>query len=100
VTRGESYGGPQQDPVADDWTPKRQLGIYTRRSGDKVLIEGYLDVYETDLAGAHVWLLCGTGRTVAEIVERVANKQEKSPGDVREFVKGFIADLARCGFVN
>lgn len=86
--------------IADGWRPTRQLGIYTRRSGDKVLIEGYLDVYETDLTGAHVWMLCGTGATVAEIAERVAMKQGKGVGEVDRVVKDFIADLVRCGFVH
>ncbi|MFE5792298.1 PqqD family protein [Streptomyces sp. NPDC056503] len=91
---------PGAGEVADDWRPTRELGIYTRRSGQKVLIEGYLDVYETDLTGAHIWMLCGTGATVAEITERVATKQEKTVEEVGPVVREFISDLVRCGFVH
>lgn len=81
------------------WRPVRAMGTYTRRSPTGMLIETYHDGYEVNEAGAYIWALVGSGASVAEIADRLAERYALPPGQAREVVAGFLADLVERGFV-
>lgn len=57
VGAADAAGGGGEGGMSESWRPARTIGIYTRRSGTGTLIEGYLDVYETNGTGAYIWVV-------------------------------------------
>lgn len=85
--------------IADDWTPLRAMGTFTRRGETTTLIETYHDGYEVNEAGAFIWSLVGAGVTVRDISARLAQRYGLTGGHAREVVDGFLAELTARGFI-
>lgn len=83
-----------------DWAPLRTIGTYTRRSLTGTLIETYHDGYETNDAGAFIWSLVGSGRTVGDIADRVAAEYGLTPEYSDVVVREFVSELLARGFVT
>jgi hypothetical protein len=83
-----------------DWRPDRTAGVYTRRAGEMTLIEGYLDVYQTNGVGAYIWSLCGGSYTVDEMAQLVADRYQISIERATNSVCCFVEELRRHGFVR
>ncbi|MFI0718862.1 PqqD family protein [Streptomyces sp. NPDC021224] len=81
------------------WRPLRSAGAYTRREGDATLIEGYLDVYETNRVGAFIWSQCGGQMALDELSAVVARRYGVDGARARADVEAFVAGLRDLGFV-
>jgi hypothetical protein len=80
--------------------PERMPGAFTRRAGGGVLIEGYLDGYQTNESGAYIWSRCGTGDTVEDIAGRLAAKCGIDISVARNAVTQFVAGLRDVGLLT
>jgi heme exporter protein D len=85
--------------ISNDWVPRRALGIFTRRSGDTMLLESYNDAYEMNATGAYIWSHVGGGSTVASIVDSVAGRYQVEPASAAEAVRSFLRALLEKGFI-
>lgn len=85
--------------IRDGWIPLRSLAIFTRRSGDTMLLESYTDAYEMNATGAFIWAQVGGGSTVADIVDSVASRYAVDCGLADKAVRGFLEALLERGFV-
>jgi len=82
------------------WQPSRTIGVYTRRSGEMTLIEGYIDAYETNHVGAYIWSLCGSELNVGDIGVAVAEHYGISIERAAAAVEVFLEELRARGFVS
>lgn len=85
--------------TAGDWRPRRPLGVWTRRSGDKTVLEGYIDVYETNHVGAYIWARCGEGLTAGEICAKVAAHYGIDADRAASTTRRFLDELHAKGFL-
>jgi len=60
-----------------------------------VLPNGETQVLNT--LGTRVWELCGSGRSLAEIVQAIAAEYQADPQQVRDDVSGFVQGLLDDG---
>jgi len=87
--------------VSEDWVPARSVGVWTRKSGDnKIVLEGYIDVYETNHVGGFIWSLCATGLTTGGIAQKVAENYEVPPGRAEATTRRFLDELLERGFIS
>ncbi|MFE3638535.1 PqqD family protein [Streptomyces sp. NPDC059168] len=84
----------------ENWRPVRPLGIWTRKSGEKTVLEGYIDVYETNHVGAYIWSLCGDGLTVDDIGGLVAERYGITVERATTATYRFLDELHARGFVQ
>lgn len=84
--------------VAPETRVFRALGVFTRRSGDTMLLESYRDSYELNATAAYLWSLIGAGVTVESVITRAAATYGLAPSDAGRHVCAFVQDLVRGGF--
>ncbi|HST47610.1 PqqD family protein [Jatrophihabitans sp.] len=82
------------------WAPVRNLGIYSRRSGSRKVIETYNDAYALSDTGAFIWSRTGTGATVADLAAWVAARYDVDEERARADVQGFLSELVSLGFLE
>jgi hypothetical protein len=82
------------------WAPVRNLGIYSRRSGSRKVIETYNDAYALSDTGAFIWSRTGTGATVADLAALVAARYDVDEARARADVQGFLSELVSLGFLE
>lgn len=80
--------------------PQRNLGTYTRRSGQTILIETYHDGYEVNDTGARVWSMVGGGSSLTEIADTITAEYEVDLDDARAAVTAFLTELVEREFVT
>ena len=86
--------------IRDSWVPLRTLGMFTRRSGDSMLLESYTDAYEMNATGAFIWSQTGGSGTVAEIVAAVVDRYGIDPASAVKAVHEFFEQLVERGFLQ
>jgi hypothetical protein len=82
------------------WRPVRTVGVYTRKSGDSIVLEGYIDVYETNQTGGLIWSLCASDLTAEQIVEQVAEQYGITPEEAEPSTTRFLHELREFGFLQ
>lgn len=82
------------------WRPLRTPGVATRATARGVLIEGYLDAYETNPTGGDIWARCTGESTVEQIAGEVASCHGLPADEALTAVVAFVSDLRDLGFVS
>jgi hypothetical protein len=86
--------------VSGDWVPARAVGVWTRKSGDRIVLEGYIDVYETNLVGGFIWSQCAVGLTIGGIAQKVAENYGVPLERAQASTRRFLDELLERGFVS
>ncbi|MFE9813335.1 PqqD family protein [Streptomyces sp. NPDC005548] len=83
-----------------DRVPVRTLGVWTRRSGEQTVLEGYIDVYATNHTGAFLWAHCTEGRCERQIAEALAGEYGIDAVLAASVTGTFLDELADKGFLS
>ncbi|MGE7385275.1 PqqD family protein [Streptomyces sp. NPDC004126] len=86
--------------ITDGWIPQRAYATYTRRSPTGMLLETYHDGYEINETGVFIWSRVGSGVTVGQIVEQVAEAYSVDTALAASAVHDFLTVLVERGFIE
>jgi hypothetical protein len=86
--------------IDSSWRPNRTIGTFTRRSETGMLIETYHDGYEVNETGAFIWSHIGSGMTVADIAEKLAERYDLDREYAETVLRDFLTELRDRGFLT